>query len=70
MANGKKKFLVIYIASNFVIKIPYDLAVAENYIIIKRDRYTLNETILLRKTPFIEFAMPIPISQLQNVRIE
>jgi hypothetical protein len=70
VANGRKRYLVIYITSNFVIRIPYELAIAENYIIIKRDRYTLNETILLRKTPFIEFSMPIPLSQLSNVRIE
>jgi hypothetical protein len=64
MPNGKKKYIVFVIADNFLLKIPLDVAISENYILVKKDKFTL------RKTPFIEFAMPIPITQLQNVIIE
>jgi hypothetical protein len=70
MPNGKKKYIVFVIADNFVIKIPFEDALKENFIMIKRDRFTLSEIVFLRKTPFVEFSMPIPITQLQNVRIE
>jgi hypothetical protein len=70
MPNGKKKYIVFVIADNFLLKIPLDVAISENYILVKKDKFTLSETIFLRKTPFIEFAMPIPITQLQNVIIE
>jgi hypothetical protein len=70
MANGRKRYLVIYITSNFVIKIPYEFAISERYIEVKRDKFTMSETVLVRKTPFIEFTMPIPLTQLSNIRIE